>query len=364
MPFIDKSTLTYPATNSFPVRKWLDPLRDPVSGVNGDFRQFQIFDVWINDLADRAWIMVDRTVDSGTWVQMGAGGGSGILTITGSSGGAIGPDGANNINLLGGTNVTVVGNAGLNTLTVTLGGAVASSFPTDAGIAIPAAGVLNILGAGGTTTSGAGNTVTVTSGPTVSTSFTTDAGVAVPAANNVNVFGGTGIATAGAGDTITINADATVPLTFAADAGTAQAAANTINFIGAGSTTTSAAGDTVTILSSGGGISWNEITVVGPTGMSVDNGYVANIASPSRVELTLPLTSAFGSVIEIVGKGTGGWQINQNAGQSIIEVSVSTTVGVAGTIQSSEAGGSIRIVCITADTVWRVIASTGNHIIT
>lgn len=364
MPFIDKSTLTYPATNSFPVRKWLDPLRDPVSGVGGDFRQFQIFDIWINDLADRAWIMVDRTVNSGTWVQMGAAGGTGILTITGDSGGAVGPDGANNINILGGTNVTIAGNAGLNTLTVTLGGAVSTSFPTDAGIAIPAAGVLNILGAGGTTTSGAGNTVTVTSGPTVSTSFTTDAGVAIPAANNVNVFGGTGISTAGAGDTITINAAATVPLTFAADAGTAQAAANIITFAGAGSTTTSAAGSTVTINSTGGGLSWNLIGVVGPTAMTVDMGYITNVASPSVCGLDLPAVSAFGSVLEIVGYNTGGWAINQIAGQQIVGLGSSTTLGATGTLSSSEAVATVRMVCVVANTIWKIIGSTGNLIFT
>lgn len=41
--------------------------------------------------------------------------------------------------------------------------AVATSYVTDAGTAIPAANILNVLGAGGTTTSGAGNTITITS---------------------------------------------------------------------------------------------------------------------------------------------------------------------------------------------------------
>ncbi len=72
MPFVDKSTLTYPATNAFPVRKWLDDSRDPVSGVNGDYKNFQIFDIWINDANDSAWIMVDRTSTSGTWLAMGS----------------------------------------------------------------------------------------------------------------------------------------------------------------------------------------------------------------------------------------------------------------------------------------------------
>jgi len=360
MPFIDRSTLTYPATNSFPVRKWLDPLRDPVSGVLGDFRQFQIFDIWINDLADRAWIMVDRTVDSGTWVQMGAGGGTGILTVTGDSGGSVGPDGANNINLLGGTNVTVAGNGGTNTLAINLGGAIASSFPTMAGIAIPAAGALTITGTGGITTSGAGSTVTITAGATIPTTFTENAGSATPSANNLNILGAAGITTSGAGSTVTITAGVTIPTTFTADAGSATPAANNLNILGAGSTTTSGAGSTITINSTGGGLSWNEIVVVGPTPMLVNQGYVAN--NGGQVGLTLPLLAAFGSVLWIVGKGAGGWQVQQNAGQSIINGSSTTSVGVLGTLSSSESTATTYLLCITANTTWKVIAETGNLI--
>lgn len=43
------------------------------------------------------------------------------------------------------------------------------------------------------------------SGPTVPTQFTTDAGVAVPALNNLNIVGAGGITTSGAGSTVTIS---------------------------------------------------------------------------------------------------------------------------------------------------------------
>lgn len=49
------------------------------------------------------------------------------------------------------------------------------------------AGIISVAGGGG------------------STQFTTDSGVAVPAAGNVNVFGGVGAATTGSGSTITVN---------------------------------------------------------------------------------------------------------------------------------------------------------------
>jgi hypothetical protein len=41
-----------------------------------------------------------------------------IETLTGDTGGAVGPDGAFNINLLGGDTIDVDGNAGTNTLTI------------------------------------------------------------------------------------------------------------------------------------------------------------------------------------------------------------------------------------------------------
>jgi len=357
MPFVDKSSLTYPATNAFPVRKWLDATRAPTTA---DYKNFQLFDLWIFE-GQSAWIMIDRTATSGQWIQFGASG-TGILTITGASGGAVGADGADNINLLSGSNLTVTGDAGTNTLTVTLDSTIASSYPTDSGTATPSSGVLNVLGTGGTTTSGSGNTVTVTSGPSVPTSFVTDAGTATPALNSLNVLGDGDITTSGAGDTVTINLGATVATTYTADSGTATPSANNINVLGTGSATTTASGSTITISSSGGGLSWNELTVVGPTAGVVDMGYVMN--SASVVQLDLPLTSTFGSIIEVVGKGSGGWQINQNAGQSIVEVASSTTVGVTGTLTSSESGSSVRMVCITADTTWKIIASTGNLIFT
>ena len=52
----------------------------------------------------------------------GGGGGSNVLTLTGNSGGAVGPTVGGNINVLGGNNITVVGNPGTNTLTASVTG--------------------------------------------------------------------------------------------------------------------------------------------------------------------------------------------------------------------------------------------------
>lgn len=362
MPFVDRSTLTYPATNSFPVRKWLDPQRDPVSGVNGDYKNFQIFDLWINDSNESAWIMVDRTANSGTWLQI-ATSSTGILTVTGDSGGAVGPDGSNNINFISGSGLSITGNPGTFTLTASLDGTVATQYDEDAGSAVPAAGILNIVGGSGITTTGAGNTVTIIASASVPLQFTGDSGTATPAANNLNVFGGTGIDTSAAGDTVTISSSADVATQYTCDTGTATPAANNLNVLGAGSTSTSGSGDTITITSTGGGLSWSEITVVGPTAMDCDNGYIANNAV-ARVQLTLPLTSPIGCEIKIHGKGAGGWQINQNAGQSIHVGEAVTTVGATGTVQSEDQYDAIELHCITADTEWAVMGAQGNFIVT
>lgn len=353
MPFLDRSTLTYPATNSFPIRKWLDSARDPTTA---DFRNFQLFDIWINDANDSAWIMVDKTATSGTWLQM-ATSGTGILTITGDAGGPVGPDGASNINLLSGPGITVTGNAGTNTLTITQDASVPLQFDEDVGSAIPAANILNIVGSGGVSTSGAGNTVTITAGVTIPTTFTEDMGSATPAANNLNIFGGTGIVTAGAGDTVTISADADVATQYTCDAGVAVPVANNLNVIGAGSTTTSGAGSTITILSSGGGIAWSEISVVGPTALVIDHGYITNNALP--VQMTLPLVSAIGSTIIIVGKGAGGWVLNPTVGNTILLGGTTAT-----SVASSESSACIEMVCITANSVWRIRDVSGNVILT
>jgi len=126
-------------------------------------------------------------------------------------------------------------------------GAAAESFPTDAGTAIPVAGVLNILSGTGTLTSGAGNTVTVYADGDVATTYNADTGNAKPTINTLNVFGGTGIATTGAAATLTLDVDGDVATSYAADVGTAVPALNVLTVAGGTNCTTAAAGSTVTV---------------------------------------------------------------------------------------------------------------------
>jgi hypothetical protein len=102
---------------------------------------------------------------------------------------------------------------------------------------------------------------------------------------------------------------------------------------------------------------WNEETGTSAN-MAVNNGYVANNAG--LVTLTLPDTAAFGSVIEVVGKGAGGWKIAQNAGETIHFGTSDTTTGVGGSLASTEQYDVVKLVCTVADTDWTVISSQGN----
>lgn len=63
----------------------------------------------------------------------GGGGGSGnVKTLTGNSGGAVPPNGSGNINVIGSGIITVTGNPGTNTLTITSSGSTAFDWQDEA----------------------------------------------------------------------------------------------------------------------------------------------------------------------------------------------------------------------------------------
>lgn len=115
----------------------------------------------------------------------------------------------------------------------------------------------------------------------------------------------------------------------------------------------------ITISGTGSGIGWTEVT--GTTqAMAADNGYVSNNAV--QVVFTAPVTAAFGTVINLVGKGAGGWKIAQNAGQNIQIGSTSSTVGATGYIESTNRYDSIELLCTTANTTWTVLGGPQGNI--
>jgi len=371
MAYINRSTLTYPATNAFPNGIWEDT-RDPTIA---DFRNFAIGVIWINFAADRAWIMVDKTVTTGIWILM-ATTGTGILTMTGDTGGAVGPDGANNINLLGGPSIVVSGVPGTNTLTIDVSAAVPLQFDEDVGSAAPALNILNIVGAGGITTSGALDTVTITAGGTLASHFTEDSGTATPVAHNLNILGGVGITTSGAGSTVTIDASGDVATLYTEDAGTAAPSGNNLNIVGSAGITTSGAGSTVTV-TAGGTIptqftentgtaipAGNVLNVLGFSGISTTGAgntisitpgstlatlYTedAGTAAPSGNNLNIKgsggiTTSGAGSTVTVIAGGTIPTSFVEDAGSAIPSAHVLNVIGGTG-ISTSGAGNTITI---------------------
>lgn len=91
--------------------------RDP----SGSDVNYPIQKRWINSSTRREFILIGYLSVEGqleaNWLDLGSGAAS-TETLTGNSGGAVGPDGDNNINTLGdATTINIVGNPGSNTLT-------------------------------------------------------------------------------------------------------------------------------------------------------------------------------------------------------------------------------------------------------
>jgi hypothetical protein len=119
--------------------------------------------------------------------------GSGLVieTLTGDSGGAVSPNGAGNISIVGGDHLTTVGTPASSLITIDLDADIADTYTTDLGNAIPALGILNVLGGSNINTAGATDTVTINLDDTVSISGSMTAGTGYTATTgNVDILAG------------------------------------------------------------------------------------------------------------------------------------------------------------------------------
>lgn len=96
---------------------------------------------------------------------------------------------------------------------------------------------------------------------------------------------------------------------------------------------------------------WNEVTGTAQTAV-VNNGYITN--NSSLVTVTLPSTAAVGDVIEVSGKGSGGWKIAQPASAIIHFGMWDTTTGTGGYLSSTNRRDAVRLVCVVANNEWNV----------
>lgn len=104
-------------------------------------------------------------------------------------------------------------------------------------------------------------------------------------------------------------------------------------------------------------VSW--VTATASLTAAVNTGYVVDIAIPGLLSIQLPASSVLGDTIEITGVSAGGWSITQgNAADQIIFGNQSSTLGVAGHIDSTNRYDSIRMVCY-ANHVWKVLSAVG-----
>lgn len=194
----------------------------------------------------------------------------------------------------------------------------------------------------------------VTSTPTVATTFNEDVGTATPVANVLNIRGASGITTSGAGNTVTISA-ALAATTFNEDSGSATPVANVIQFFGGSGIATSGAGNTVTISATGAAFAWVDLGVSLNPGVK-ETGYF--ITANSTV--TLPAAPAQGDTIVFDVTGAGTTLIIQASGTQLIRFANQVS-SAGGTATSTATGDSCRLTYQTSSTTWHAVSGfSGN----
>lgn len=295
------------------------------------------------------------TVDANGFVTLNAGVSPNVEFLTGNSGGQLSPT-ANNFNTLGTGSITIAG-AG-STLTTQLTGLTNHAVLVGAGTATitkvgPSASTGQIL----QNNAGADPSYSTATYPSTTT---INQILFSSAANTV-----TGLATANNGVLTTGTSGIPVITSLASNgqliigSGSGAPAAATLT-AGTGISITNAA-NSITIATVGNGFAWVDVTTATQS-LAVQTGYVTD---HTNVTYTLPATANLGDTIKIVGK-LGITTIAQNANQQILMSSASSTVGVTGSINGTNVGDCVELVCVTAgaSTVWRGANFVGNWTVT
>lgn len=134
-------------------------------------------------------------------------------------------------------------------------------------------------------------------------------------------------------------------------------ASNIIFVVGAGALSVAGNPGTNTLTITDSGITgWNKISA--SQTLAINNGYFCT--GGGTLALLLPATSAVGDTIQVSLVGSTGWSITQAAGQQIIVGNQQTTAGGGGSLNSTQQGDSITMVCLTTNLTWVVINMMGN----
>jgi hypothetical protein len=95
---------------------------------------------------------------------------------------------------------------------------------------------------------------------------------------------------------------------------------------------------------------------------AVNTFYLTNNAG--QVTITMPATAAVGDEVAVIGKGSGGWKIAQNAGQTIHFGDQNTTAGTGGSLESTDRYDAIKVVCMTVNSDFVTKNAIGNLTVT
>lgn len=247
--------LSYVGVDAYQPNDFIMKNRDPLTT---DYNNFYVGTWWLNTDTHSLFFLAALSNGVATWINISEA--SGVVdTLTGNSGGAVGPT-AGNINVVGdGSTISIVGNPGTNTLTVSaiLTTPLSTLTGNSGGAVSPTMGNINIVGTGGITVVGnpGTSTLTVTPSSTAAISFVTQSGTATPSAGALTINGANGLTTSGAGNTVTIANSGSLTTSFITNpaTGTATPAAGVITFAAGANTTISAAGSTVTVNNTGAG---------------------------------------------------------------------------------------------------------------
>lgn len=311
-----------------------------------DNKGFIIGDLWLNSAGNTPPLITDVYMllalgpNGAVWRQFGGGGGGDVATITGNAGGSVAPDGGGNINIVGNNSIglTVSGNPGTNTLTITTtsGSSLVDSLTGDVGGAVGADVNQNINIVGGTNVTVTGNpgtnTLTIDVGSvSLLDTLTGDAGGAVgpDGGGNINILGGANVTVTGNPGTNT--------LTIAASGGSGDVDTLTGNTGGAvgvdGAANINVIGDTNAGFTVSGNPGTNTLTITTTTGdpfvetLTGDSGGAVNADAVNRN-------------INIVG-GTN-CSVAGNPGTNTLTINVTTGTGDVDTL-TGNTGGAVGV---------------------
>lgn len=126
-----------------------------------DWRNFEITDMWVFRQPSTPmyafYVLVDKPAGQGIWLNLSSNATPGIVSLTPDSGGVVLPDGAGNINVLGGVAIHTTGTPN----TITVNNTMTLTPDTGGAVAISGGGTINVIGGKGVKTVGTANTVTI-----------------------------------------------------------------------------------------------------------------------------------------------------------------------------------------------------------